>query len=118
MDKIIIKDLEVFYCVGVPEGERAKPQRLLISVEMETEFAEAAQTDDLEKTVDYFAVSQRLLTFGAGRDWKLIEKLASDIAELILSEFHPCAVTVKIKKFIVPQTRYVAVEVGRKTNPD
>jgi hypothetical protein len=29
MDKITISDLEVFYRVGVPEEERAEPQRLL-----------------------------------------------------------------------------------------
>ncbi|MEO5804185.1 MAG: dihydroneopterin aldolase [Verrucomicrobiota bacterium] len=109
MNTIIIKDLEVFYHVGVPDEERAQPQRLLISVEMEHDFSDAAQTDDLKKTIDYFAVAQRLLKFGEGRNWKLIEKLASEIATLVIQEFHANTATVEVKKFIIPEAQFVAV---------
>jgi 7,8-dihydroneopterin aldolase/epimerase/oxygenase len=84
MDKIIIKDLEVFYRVGVPDEERAQPQRLLLTVEMEHHFSRAAASDDLNETIDYFAVSERLRTFGEGRNWKLIETLAVEIADFVL----------------------------------
>ena len=114
MNKIIIKDLEVFYHVGVPDVERAQPQRLLVSVEMEHDFYEAAKTDDLTKTIDYFAVSQRLLKFGEGRSWKLIEKLANDIADMVVQEFHASAVTVEIKKFIIPEAQFVAVRLVKQ----
>jgi len=110
MDKIIISDLEVFYRVGVPDAERAKPQRLLISVEMTRDFAAAATADDLTKTIDYDAVTRRLLKFDEGRSWKLIERLAADIAEMILAEFAPDMVSVEVKKFVVPEARYVAVQ--------
>jgi FolB domain-containing protein len=114
LNKIIIKDLEVFYHVGVPDEERAHPQRLLITVEMEHDFSEAAKIDDLTKTIDYFAVAQRLLKFGEGRSWKLLEKLANDITTLVINEFHASGVTVEIKKFIIPEARYVAVRTENK----
>src|SRR5437899_12294861 len=79
MDKIIISDLEVFYRVGVPDAERAKPQRLLISVEMTRDFAAAATADDLTKTIDYDAVTRRLLKFDEGRSWKPHERLEDDM---------------------------------------
>ena len=113
MPIISIVDLEVFYRVGVPDAERAQPQRLLLTVEMEIDFSAAAKTDAIADTIDYFAVTQRLLKFGEGREWRLIEKLAADIAELILTEFRPRAVTVEVKKFIIPQTRHVAVSLTR-----
>lgn len=113
MNKIIIKDLEVFFHVGVPDEERAKPQRLLLTVEMEHDFTEAARTDDLNGTIDYFAVTLRLLKLGEGRSWKLIEKLAGDIADLVLAGFPAVAVTVEVKKFIIPQTQFVAVRIQR-----
>jgi len=109
MSKITIADLEVFYCVGVTDEERAQPQRLLLHVEMFLDFSVAASTDKLTKTIDYFAVCQRLLKFGDGRSWRLIEKIAANIADMILSEFHPSAVHVEVKKFIIPQARYVSV---------
>jgi len=114
VDKIIINDLEVFYRIGVPEEERATPQRLLISVAMTLDVSAAAATDELTKTIDYFAVTRRLLRFGEGRSWKLLEKLASDIAGLILVEFTPDIVSVEVKKFIISEARHVAVQLTRK----
>lgn len=113
MDVIRICDLEVFYRVGVPDEERVQAQRLLIDVRMEIDFREAAASDDLAKTINYFAVTQRLLKFGEGREWKLIEKLAEDIAAMILKEFGAVGVRVEVKKFIIPQARYVSVAVQR-----
>ena len=110
MSQIKIVDLEVFYQVGVPDEERAAPQRLLLTVEMEQDFTDAAAGDDLRKTVDYFAVSQDLLQFGESRSWKLIEKLAVDICEHVLGKFHPESVTVEVKKFVIPQARWVSVK--------
>src|SRR2546423_15451629 len=114
MDKIILSDREVFYRVGVPDAERAKLQRLLISVEMTLDFAAAATAEDLTKTIDYDAVTWRLLGFGEGRSWKLIERLAADIAEMILAEFAPDTISGEVKKFVVPEARYVAGQWLRK----
>ncbi len=113
MAKISIVDLEVFYHVGVPDAERAQPQRLLLTVEMETDFTNAAKSDSIADTIDYFAVTQRLLTFGVDREWKLIEKLAADIADAILSEFKPQSVGVAVKKFVLLQARYVSVQITK-----
>ena len=113
MPKISIVELEVYYRVGVPAAERTAPQRLLLTVELEFDFAAAARSNELADTIDYFAVCQRLLHFCEGRSWQWIEKLATDIADTILSEFKPAAVTVEVKKFIIPQTRYVSVSLTK-----
>jgi dihydroneopterin aldolase len=113
VSKISIVDLEVFYRVGVPDAERAQSQRLLLTVEMESDFSAAAKSDSIADTINYFAVSQRLLKFGDGRSWKLIEKLAADIADAILAEFKPAGVTVEVKKFVIPQARHVSVSLTK-----
>lgn len=112
-DLICIHELEVFYHVGVPDDERAKAQRLLLTVEMERDFSSAAATDDLNETVDYFEVSQCLLGFGKGREWKLIEKLAVEIAEYVREDFGVEKVSVEVKKFVIPEARWVSVRVAR-----
>ena len=109
MSRIKITDLEVFYCVGVSDQERAQPQRLLLTIDMVFDFTAAAKTDDLAKTIDYFAIAEMLLKYGEGRNWKLIEKLAIDISGEILGQYKPSAVTVEVKKFPIPQARYVSV---------
>ena len=111
MDRIAIEDLTVFYHVGVPDAERAKPQRLALTVEMEHDFSSIG--DSLSRTVDYQTVSQRLLDFGRGRSWQLIETLAVELAGMILHDFKPASVTVEVRKFIVPQARHVSVRVTR-----
>lgn len=113
MDKIKISDLEVFYRVGVPEEERAKPQRLLITIVMEHDFTSAVSRDNLAETIDYYAVSQRVLKFGEDCHWELIETLAADIAAMILDDFRPRSVSVEVKKFIIPQAAHVSVSVTR-----
>lgn len=114
MSKITITDLEVNFHVGVPDEERAQPQRLLLTIEMTHDFSSAATTDRITKTIDYFAVSQKVIALGQGRSWKLIEKLATDIADLVLAEFKPAAVSVSVKKFILPQAAHVSVSMSKQ----
>ncbi len=114
MDTITIADLEVHYHVGVSEAERAQPQRLLLTLELAQDFGAAAAHDNLDATIDYDAVCRRLQRLGEGRSWRLIETLAVEIADLCLREFRARAVSVEVKKFILPQTRYVAVRVMRE----
>jgi dihydroneopterin aldolase len=113
MSKITISDLEVFYCVGVTDQEREKPQRLLITIEMSLDFTVAAVSDRIEKTINYQALSDEIIKYGEGRSWKLIEKLATNLADLILAQYKPQGVSVEIKKFPIPQAKYVSVTVTK-----
>jgi 7,8-dihydroneopterin aldolase/epimerase/oxygenase len=114
MSKISLVDLEVFYCVGVTDEERARPQRLLISVDLECDFTSAAASDRIELTHDYYALAQRLLKYGEGKSWRLLEKLVANLADVIMIEYRPQSVTVEIKKFPIPQARHVSVRLTRK----
>lgn len=113
MSRINIVDLEVFYQVGVTDEERATPQRLLITVEMDFDFAVAAMSDRVEKTINYFDVAQELLRYGERRSWKLLEKLAVNLADHIMARYKPETVQLEVKKFPIPQARYVSVMVAR-----
>jgi FolB domain-containing protein len=114
MDTIVIEDLEVSFRVGVPDEERAAPQRLLISVELDLDTREAAAADSLDHTVNYFEIYQRIQKLGEGREWKLIETLAHDVAGLALDYDRVQAARVSVKKFILPEARHVAVRVERR----
>ncbi len=111
MSKIAIVDLEVQYCVGVTDEERSKPQRLLLTVDMNLDFSSASISDRIEKTINYQRVAEDLVRFGEGRSWKLLEKLVSNIADMILASYKPYSVMVEAKKFTIPQARHVAVSV-------
>ncbi|SPE51832.1 Dihydroneopterin aldolase [Verrucomicrobia bacterium] len=113
MSKVSIVDLEVRYCVGVPEEERAKPQRLLVTVEMTVDVTSAAITDRIERTINYAELAEDLMKFGEGRSWRLLEKVAANIADMVLARYKPQSVVVEVKKFPIPQARYVSVTLTR-----
>ena len=114
MDTITIKDLGVLCKIGVPDEERSKPQRLLITVEMSGEFSRAAQSDDIAHTINYYDVSQRITQLCATQSFKLIERLADQIATILLSEFGAQQATVEVKKFILSNARHVSFKLTRK----
>lgn len=114
MDKIVICELALMCHVGVPDEERSKPQRLMVTIEMERDLRAAAERDDISRTIDYDAVAQRVRKLGSEGSWKLIERLAGEIATVVLQEFGPDVVTVEVKKFIIPDTRHVSVHVRRQ----
>ena len=113
MSKINIVDLEVFYSVGVSDEERATPQRLLVTIEMAFDFSSAAVSDRIERTIDYHAVCQKLLAYGEGRSWKLLEKLVSNLGDMILADFKAQTVNVTGKKYAIPQARHVSVQLSK-----
>ncbi len=112
---ITIQGLEIMVHVGVPEEERATPQRLLLDLR----FAALAQPeqlhDDITQTVDYHRVSLRAAEISESRPRKLIETLADDLAESLLAEFHLNWIDVTIRKFILPRTEWVGVFVRRES---
>jgi FolB domain-containing protein len=113
MSKITIVDLEVSYSIGVTEEERARPQRLLMTLDLTFDFSSASVSDRIEKTINYHEVAQDMLKYGESRSWKLLERLVANVADHIMARYKPQAVTVGIKKFALPQARYVSVNLTR-----
>ena len=117
-DLIRVIDLEVFTRIGVPDAERSDAQRLLISLEMNIDsFFHAAETDNLARTINYYDVVERVKSFITGRQRKLLETLAEELAFDLLKTFPIKKITLEIKKFILPDARYVSVKIERTQNP-
>ena len=114
MDKIVIKDFEVDARIGVTDAERSRNQRLLVTVEMERDLAEAARTDVEAATTPYDVVADLIRQVVTERPRKLVESVAGDIAEAILSRRLAQAVTVEVKKFSIPRSQHVSVQIRRE----
>ena len=113
-DEIRIADLELMGRVGVPDEERVEPQRLTVSLVLQPPGNFSDLGDDLSRTVDYAAVCEELRRFVSNRQDKLIETLAHEMAEHLLRNFELVRVEVELRKFILPETRYVAARVTRE----
>jgi len=113
-DLIRVVDLQVFAHIGVPDEERVTAQQLLVSLEMAVaSFAPAAKADDVALTVNYYEVAERVKQLAAERPRKLLETLAEELATDLLSRFSIQRLKIEIKKFILPDARWVAVEIQR-----
>lgn len=112
MDSIFIDRLEVFSKIGITEAERAKPQQLHVSVELSSDTTKAAASDNVNDTIDYEAVCNSIKNL-ATTERRTVEKFTEDIAQNILQEFAPHAVSVRITKFILSDTSGVGVSITR-----
>jgi dihydroneopterin aldolase len=112
-DEIRIEELELMARVGVPDEERAQPQRLTVSLVLQPRGAFAEVENDLARAIDYAAVCAEVRHFFTGREDRLIETLAHETAEHLLRRFDLLRIELELRKFILPETRYVAVRVVR-----
>ena len=109
---IEINDLEVKGRIGVPESERRTPQRLLISVRFKIEDTFAALDDKIEKTVDYAGVAAEVERVVKTSRAHLIEKLVSNLGDALMARFPMLLLEIELRKFILPNARYVSVTSG------
>ena len=115
-DLIRVVELEISTRIGVPEEERAEPQRLLVTLEMGVaDLSRAAATDDITKTVNYLTVTQEVKKFAETNSFKLIETFADKLAQVLLKKFRIEKVQVEVKKFILKETKYVSVVIERNS---
>jgi phosphoglycolate phosphatase len=112
-DVIEIRKLALTVHIGVPDEERAASQEVHATLRMTPRRGFGNLDDDLERTVDYHQVAMEIEQLAAARPRRLIETLAVEIAELLLSRHPLSRVAVFIEKRILPQTECVAVHVER-----
>lgn len=111
--QIQIRRLKVSTRIGVPEEERAVPQELRVSLEIDLVRDFAGMQDRIGETVDYAALAAGIQELAASRPRQLIETLASDIAGHVLANPVVGRVGVTVEKFILPDTDCVAVRMSR-----
>ena len=87
MDIIYISQLRVETVIGVYEWERHIRQVVLLDLEMATDVARAAATDNIADALNYKAVAKRVAAFVEGTRFQLVETLAERVAERVLDEF-------------------------------
>ena len=98
LDIVFIEALRVETVIGVYDWERRIRQPVVIDLEMGTDVAPAAASDDVADALDYKAVSKRVQQFVAESRCLLVETLCERIAALVIDEFGVPWVRVKLNK--------------------
>jgi dihydroneopterin aldolase len=101
-DRIEVRGLRVMGVHGHHEDERVHSQPFEVDLDLELDTTSAARSDDLADTADYAAVIDAVAAVLAGPPHRLLESLASAIADAVLAVAPADSVTVGVRKLHPP----------------
>lgn len=117
MDHVFIEALEIEALIGIYDWERRIRQPLLFDLEMAFDNRVPAATDAIADTLDYKAVSKRLVEFVSQSEFGLVETLAERCAAIVLDEFGVERVRLRLSKpGAVRGAKAVGVAIERSRN--
>ena len=114
MDRVFIDGLRVEAVIGIHPWERHVRQPLSLDLEVATDAARVARTDDIATAVDYSALAERLTGFIQEGRFRLLETLAEEAAAMIMREFGASWLRLRVAKpGAVAAADAVGVEIER-----
>ena len=119
MDTVFIEDLRIETVIGIYDWERKIRQVVAIDLEMAFDNRKPASSDRIEDTLNYKAVSKRLIVFVENSTFQLVETLAERCAEIVMAEFQVPWLRLKLSKpGAVRGSKAVGVVIERGRRPD
>ena len=112
-DRIHIEELEISARIGVPEGERATPQRMTVTISFWPYRQTRDLADKIDKTINYSKVAEETRNFVRGQSVNLIETLADRLATHLMKAFPIQKITLEVRKFPLRDAKYVSATVTR-----
>jgi dihydroneopterin aldolase len=118
MDIVFIRELRIDTVIGVYDWERTVRQTMVLDLDMATDIRRAAGDDALEHTLDYAAISSRLVAFIEQSEFELVETMAEQVAAIVLVEFNVPWLRLRLSKpGAIAQARDVGVVIERGSKP-
>ena len=112
-DIVSIRDLQVSTVIGVYDWEREVEQALTFAVEMPTNVARAAGSDDIKDALDYSAVAHTVKCVVIEGKFQLIETAAERVAQRLIADFGLDWVRVQVVKPITSEGYTAAITIER-----
>lgn len=111
---IEINELDVKGRIGVPEEERANPQRLVLSLRFRIGAPFRSLNDQVERTIDYAHVAAEAGKVVETTSAHLIETVIAEIADALMARFPIDRIQIELRKFALPNAGYVSVRLDRQ----
>lgn len=102
MGRIVIAGLRELGVHGVLPEEQTRPQPFEVDVELTVDLTSAGESDALDDTVDYAAVSEAISRVVRSESYQLLERLATRIAEICRADERVTGVVVTVRKLHPP----------------
>ncbi|VFP87999.1 dihydroneopterin aldolase [Candidatus Erwinia haradaeae] len=98
MDILYIDQLSIITTIGIYDWEKIIKQKLLLNVDMEWDHRKAALSDDINDCLNYSDVSRTITTFVSQGRFALIERVAEEVAMMLLHNYSSKWVRIKVSK--------------------
>lgn len=119
MDIVFVEDLRIETVIGIYDWERQIRQVVAIDLEMAFDNTRPAASDKIVDTLDYKAVSKRLIAFVEAANFELVETLAEQCARIVREEFGVSWLRLRLAKpGAVRGAKAVGVVIERGKRPD
>ena len=83
LGEIIIDELQVTTIIGCMDSERTTKQPLTISLAIQYDMEKAAETDTIDKALNYAELSEDIKTYVEASQHYILESLAQKIFEIV-----------------------------------
>ena len=95
--KIRLKNIQLYGWHGIADKEKKMGQRFEIDIEVSASLDSAIDSDDINLTVNYSDLYDKVVSIFLEKKYNLIESLAKKIARSIIKEFNvaDCKVTIR-----------------------
>lgn len=116
MDRIKLKGMTFYAFHGVSKSERELGQQYEIDVELSVDTKKAGNTDNIEDTINYAEVFDRVESIVEKNSFKLLETVAERISNALLKDFEISGIKVVVRKINPPVKGiidHVEVEIER-----
>jgi len=118
MDIVYIRALKIETVIGIFDWEREIKQSVCLDLDMAVDISNAAAGEDIDSTVSYKTVSDRLLEYIAKSEFLLVETMAEEVARIVREEFSVSWVRLRVgKPGAIAQAEDVGVLIERGERP-
>lgn len=98
MDIVFIEQLSVITTIGVYDWEQTIEQKLVFDIEMGWDNRKSAKSDDVNDCLSYADISETVIAHVEGQRFALVERVAEEVADLLLRKFNSPWVRIKLSK--------------------
>ncbi|MGB2079359.1 MAG: dihydroneopterin aldolase, partial [Vibrio sp.] len=84
-DIVFIQGLEIITTIGAYDWEQGIKQKLVLTLEMAHDNQPAGLSDNVEDALDYAQVSQAVIGHVQNGHFQLVERVAEEVAQLIMT---------------------------------
>jgi 7,8-dihydroneopterin aldolase/epimerase/oxygenase len=116
MDIIFLNEVKVQTKLGVPSWERMLAQTIVLDIEIAMPNSDSCKTDQINDTIDYGAVVANIRERLGTKSFQLVEALAEDLCQMIMTDFGSPWIKIKVAKpGILPGVKALGVIIERGT---